>query len=191
MLKRIEAFWVGCVYDSTSNAILPTWNNFRIPPLTRSFLKNKSFTVPTSDRLLSGYIRLGNMAILKSPIISDIIMDKYVVLRPENQTGPFPEGLITIIPTSRCHFTYCKGMCMFLGDAISHVDVKHVLQSGAEKDVPSKRDALPFMDQGLFWTHMRALEWFVTSSGTFKYRCRAFDKTHKTEAFATVNVGRV
>ncbi|GFO23931.1 hypothetical protein PoB_005043600 [Plakobranchus ocellatus] len=102
MFKRIDAFWVGSFYDSTANLILPFWNNFRIHSRMVSFLKYKSFTIPLSERLLSGYIRLGNMAILKSPIISDIMMDTYVVLRAENQTGPFPEGLIRIVPASRC-----------------------------------------------------------------------------------------
>ncbi|GFO42717.1 hypothetical protein PoB_006922200 [Plakobranchus ocellatus] len=189
VFKRFKAFWVGRVYDSKSNSIFPSWNNFSANPPTHSFLGNKSFIIPTSDSPLSGYIRLGNKAILKSPIITSITMNTYVVLRPKNQTGPFPDGLIKIMPFSKCISKYCKGECQFAGDTISHVDVKQVLPSGAEIDVPSKRDLLPLADQGHYWTHMRHLEWFVTTKRSiFKYRCCAFDRTHGTEASASVTI---
>ncbi|GFN85105.1 hypothetical protein PoB_001161100 [Plakobranchus ocellatus] len=189
VLEEIEAFWVDLFYNSKSNSILPSGNRFSANPPTPSFLRTKSFTIRTSDSPLSGYILLGNKAIFKSPILTNITMTTFVTLRPKNQTGPFPEGLIKIVPISECDSEYCNGMCLFIGDVISEVDVKEVLPSGAEIDVPSKRDSRPFMNQGHFWTHFRVLEWYVTTRrSTFTYRCSAFDWTHGTGDSASVTI---
>ncbi|GFN85147.1 hypothetical protein PoB_001165300 [Plakobranchus ocellatus] len=82
MIKGFVADWVGCVYDSVSKSILVSPDDFRVYPPTRSYLGNRSFTIRTSDRPLSGYIRLGNKAVLtKMPIVSSIMLNTYVVLQ--------------------------------------------------------------------------------------------------------------
>ncbi|GFO13843.1 hypothetical protein PoB_004034800 [Plakobranchus ocellatus] len=82
------------------------------------------------------------------------------------------------------------GLCLFLGDNISHVDVKLISSSGVGRSVQKTTHGMrPFVGHGRFRTHYGIVQWIVPAvNETSNFRCSASDEARGTEASEIVTV---
>ncbi|GFO21817.1 hypothetical protein PoB_004832200 [Plakobranchus ocellatus] len=200
---RSDVIWDSVLFDIDEEKTVDSLDVIDLSPAPSDYEylnESTTFRIKTSIRPISGYMyfRRAFVSISSSSLITKHWSFQSLVLRPVDQTGPFPER--TIVPRygdeisySSCwifsgHEETCKESCEFVGDAISGVDVKEVLPNGTERDV----ERLNFPAQNIFnSSHSEAIDWSfqaVRGMGNITFKCRAFDSRHGTEATQLITV---
>ncbi|KAK3777656.1 hypothetical protein RRG08_021767 [Elysia crispata] len=162
-----------------------------------------SITLDTASQPVGGYLMVSvDCGIAEATIVRTVQVLRTMVVRPSDQTGPFPPGYLTIMDQKyfgeskngnelrTCRVgKECQVGCFAVGETVSHITVNEVLPDGSMGRVPSKKNPHQMLDT------MQSVQWEVQaepdagdSDGIITFRCLAIDTRTQRVAEKLIDV---
>ncbi|RUS74106.1 hypothetical protein EGW08_018137 [Elysia chlorotica] len=165
--------------------------------------KQESYTMATADHPLSGFLNVySEVQTMEKSVVTSIQTLRPIIVRPSNQTGPFPPGYLSIV-NEQHHEQSSNGRelrvcssgrecwvdCHAVGEAVTDITVSKVLPAGGVGAVPSARYPPQLMSTGksVYWKLQPDLE-TLPSDGITTFRCSAHNSNTGQVAVKLVDV---
>ncbi|KAK3701153.1 hypothetical protein RRG08_029625 [Elysia crispata] len=162
----------------------------------------QTVTILTSEHPVSGLMEVtmhGHQT--GGSLVAEILVSKYIKVRPSNQTSYLPPGFLAFVerfrsPSSRdgkerfsCrNINTCKPMCRAVGESLSDLLVFQVLPDGAMMYVPPLHPpTLRDTYRSIYW-HINNEDGSLREGDFLEYMCVAFDPSNQNVVSKSLDV---